>query len=154
MKDYKEFSFGWLMFVFVPPVLVFITYLFLNDLGNNPLTIYGYITVIIVTGLVCLLFYGLTTRVTPEKIKVSFGIGLITKTILLNRIKTIEEVRNPWYYGWGIRIIPKGMLFNISGAKGIELKFTDSNRIVRIGSQNPFVLKQEIEKRLTQFKQP
>jgi hypothetical protein len=98
--------------------------------------------------LVCLLFYGLTTKITPDTISVSFGIGLIRKRIKLKRIKTVEIVKSPWYYGWGIRIIPNGTLYNMSGTDGVELKFNDTDRIIRIGAKDSLTLKKEIEKRL------
>ncbi|MGV3587775.1 MAG: hypothetical protein ACO1OF_12280 [Adhaeribacter sp.] len=93
-------------------------------------------------------FYGLTTKITAEAITVSFGIGLIRKRIKLQRIKTVDTVKSPWYYGWGIRIIPNGTLYNISGTDGVELKFNDTDRIIRIGTKDSLTLKKEIEKRL------
>lgn len=98
--------------------------------------------------LVCLLFYGMTTRIGADTIEVSFGIGLIRKRIQLQRIKSVDTVKSPWYYGWGIRIIPHGMLYNITGTDGVELTFKDTSRIVRIGSRDAATLKNEIEKRL------
>ena len=59
----------------------------------------------------------------------------------------LKIVKNPFYFGWGIRMIPKGTMYNISGFKAVEIKFRNS-RIVRIGSRNPEKLKQEIEERL------
>jgi hypothetical protein len=98
--------------------------------------------------LVYLLFYGLTTKISAEIITLSFGIGLIRKRILINRISNVETVKTPWYYGYGIRFIPNGMLYNISGSEGIEIEFNDTKRVVRIGSKNPGLLKLQIEKRI------
>jgi hypothetical protein len=39
-------------------------------------------------------------------------------------------------------------LYNISGTRGVELKFNDTERIIRIGTKDPLTLKKEIEKRL------
>jgi hypothetical protein len=61
---------------------------------------------------------------------------------------TVESVTSPWYYGWGIRMIPNGTLYNISGGDGVELKFADTNRIIRIGTKDSLTLKKEIRKRL------
>jgi len=62
---------------------------------------------------------------------------------------TIDTVKNPWYFGWGVRFIPNGMLYNITGTAAIELKFKHTNKVFRIGSKDPWKLKQEIEKRLS-----
>jgi hypothetical protein len=86
----------------------------------------------------------MTIKIDERLLTISFGIGLIRKRIEIARIKNVETVKNPWYYGWGIRIIPKGMLYNISGTAGIELKFKDTERLVRIGTKNSTQLKQEI----------
>jgi hypothetical protein len=148
MNDYKEFTFGWLIFVFVIPIHLIMTFSYIDRLGNNPIDTNGYVVLSIVVVAVCVLFYGLTTKITSDTITVLFGIGLIRKRIKLDRVRSVTTVKSPWYYGWGIRIIPNGMLFNISGTDGIELKVNDTNRIIRIGSKNPRSLKKEIEKRL------
>jgi hypothetical protein len=148
MDDYKEFTFGWLNFVSVIPIHLIMTFSYIDGLGNNPIDTNGYAALTIVLVAVCVLFYGLTTKITSDTITVLFGIGLIRKRIKLDRVRSVTTVKSPWYYGWGIRIIPNGMLFNISGTDGIELKFNDTNRIIRIGSKKPRSLKKEIEKRL------
>lgn len=148
MKDYKEFTFGWLIFVFVVPIYLLLTYFYLSHTGDRPIETNGYLVITFMFILVCLLFYGLTTKVTAEAIIVSFGIGLIRKRIKLQRVKTVVTVKSPWYYGWGIRIIPNGTLYNISGTDGVELTFNDTDRIIRIGTKDSLTLKKEIEKRL------
>ena len=148
MKDYKEFTFGWIIFIFVIPIYLYMTYVHVNHLGNRPLGTNGYIMFTFVILLSCLLFYGMTTKVTADVILISYGIGIIRKRVKLNRITGVTTVTSPWYYGWGIRLIPNGMLYNISGTAGLELKFNDTNRIIRIGSPDPSALKKAIEERL------
>jgi len=148
MKDYKEFTFGWLIFAFVIPIHLLLTYLYINKLGDRPIDTNGYMAITLAFILVYIMFYGMTTKVTLDSISVSFGIGLIKKRTPLSRIKKVDAVRTPWYYGWGIRIIPDGMLYNISGTDGVELRFSDTDRTLRIGSKDSSALKKEIEKRL------
>lgn len=148
MKEYKEFTFGWLVFAFAVPAHIWIIFLFINHVGDNPITTSSFIGANFTLIAVYVLFYGLTTKITSDGVVVSFGIGLIHKRIKLERIKLAETVHNPWYYGWGIRFIPNGMLYNISGSEGVELRFKDSSRVVRIGSKMPDVLKEEIGRRL------
>lgn len=148
MKEYKEFTFGWLIFAFAIPAQILIAFLYINHIGNNPMTTGSFIGANLTLASVYVLFYGMTTKLTSNAIVVSFGIGLIQKRISLERIKRAETVRNPWYYGWGIRFIPNGMMYNISGSEGIELKFKDSPRVIRIGSKTPEALKEAIGRRL------
>ena len=146
MKDYKEFQFGWLIFILLVPVQVLITYAFVNNLGDRPFGPAGFIVVSSILILTYLFFYGLTTKVSEEKISVIYGIGFPRRTIAMNRVKSVETVKSPWYYGWGIRIFPKGMLYNISGTEGVEVHFIDTDNVIRIGSKASQRLKQEIQK--------
>jgi len=148
MKDYHEFQFGWLIFVFVLPVHGFITYAFISDFGTSAIDTSGIIIANLVFISIYLLFYGMQTKITQETLTVSFGIGLVKKKILLSRITGAKETHNNYLYGWGIRFIPNGMLYNISGNKAVELKFFDSKKIVRVGTQNTDTLKAEILKRI------
>ncbi|MEK6781763.1 MAG: hypothetical protein AABY93_08650 [Bacteroidota bacterium] len=148
MKDYKEFQFGWLIFAIIIPVQIFITYLFIYELGDRPIGTMGFIIISSIFIFVYLLFFGLTTTISADKISVVFGIGFIRRTIPINGIKSVECVKTPWYYGWGIRIFSSGMLYNISGFDGVELKFKDAESAIRIGTRDSAKLKQEIAKRL------
>lgn len=150
MKDYKEFRFGSILFIITIPLQFFFIHLYRNSIDGDPegmtsLTIGSGILIVIL-----LLFYGMTTKVDDEKIVISFGVGLIRKTIGINKIKTVSIVKNPWYYGWGIRLIPAGVLYNITGSDGIELKFNNGKRVIRIGTKNPAQLRDEIIRRLSQ----
>ena len=130
------------------PAQAIITYLYLNNMGDKPLDTIGFVLTTLLLIITYLLFYGLTTKVVDGLVTVSFGIGLIRKRILLHRIKKVITVVNPWYYGWGVRFIPNGMLYNISGSDGVELQFNDTDRIIRIGTKDAGQLKREIESRL------
>lgn len=149
MKDYKEFQFGWILFVFMIPMQIMVAYFYYNDIGDRPLETSVFWVINLIIFLICLLFYGMTTKIKTDSISLAYGIGLVRRRIQLNKIKSIEIVKNPWYYGRGIRLIPKGVLYSIQGSDGIELKFNHTDRLVRIGTKDPMKLKQEIEKRLS-----
>lgn len=73
----------------------------------------------------------------------SFGSGVIRKRFRVEDIRTARSVRNPWYYGWGIRLTPQGWLFNVSGFDAVELEL-NSNRKFRIGTDEPHRLRAAI----------
>ena len=148
MKVYKEFQFAGILFVLMIPLHLVLVYAYLNQLGDRPLDATAFTVVNIIFFVLYLLFYGMTTTVSEEKITISYGIGIIRISIKLNRIKAMREVINPVYVGWGIRFIRNGIVYNIRGSKALELAFRDSTRIVRIGSRNPAILMEEIDKRL------
>jgi hypothetical protein len=147
MKFFKEFTFSWLVVSLIFSLFLFFTSFFFFNVGDNPMQTILYPIITGICLIIILLFYGMTTTIDAESITISFGIGLIKKKINLANIESVREVENPWYWGWGIRMIPNGTLFNISGSKGIELKFKNTDKIIRIGSKDPETLKKEIEKR-------
>jgi hypothetical protein len=146
--NYKELQVAWPLFVITIPLQFIITYLYWNDLGDRPLSHFGFGMTTIVFILIYLTFYGMTTKVTDDTILVTFGIGFVRKRIAIKRIKNIEVVKTRWYYGYGIRYIPEGMLYNISGNSAVELNLSDSERVIRIGTKDAAKLKHKIEVRM------
>lgn len=89
------------------------------------------------------LFPSLTTSVDSEQIHCFFGPGLIRRRILLTDVESASVVRNPWVYGWGLRLIPGGWLWNVSGLDAVELKLR-SGRVFRIGTDQSHELHRAI----------
>ncbi len=85
------------------------------------------------------LFYNLTVYDAGDHIGLKFGIGIISKKIPYREIASVERVRNPWYWGWGIKKIPGGWMWNISGLDAVELTFKNGRKF-RIGTNEPEVL--------------
>lgn len=85
---------------------------------------------------VLLLFSTLTVEVGREAILLWFGPGLIRVRFPLSEVRAVRLVRNKWYYGWGIRIIPGGWLYCVSGLDAVELEMADGRRN-RIGTDRP-----------------
>ena len=154
MKEYKEFQWGVLILAFLIPTHIFLFISFILQLGSRPIDMNGFIIINLVFAATDALFYGMTTKVTDEKVVILFGIGLIRRTIGLNRIASVVNVQNPWYYGWRIHFIPNGMLYNISGSYGVELTLNDNGRAIRIGTKNQKQLREEILKRLKPHPRP
>ena len=88
---------------------------------------------------ILVLFYNLTVEIDDEHLRIRFGIGLIKKRFPLEQIDTCRPVRNSWLYGWGIRLTPRGWLYNVSGLEAVELKMK-SGKTCRIGTDEPEVL--------------
>lgn len=149
MKTYSKVQFSWLLPVIFIPFFVFSYLAYRNQWGNNPMDLGGYILLQVILAACILLFFRMKVVVDESHIKISYGIGLISKTIKTKTISESKIVRNPWYcYGWGIHFIPHGMLYNISGRNTVELKFKNSKEIIRIGAAHPEDLKNAIEANL------
>ncbi len=89
----------------------------------------------------------LTVTVTDGALDARFGVGLIGKRTALERIASATIVRNPWYYGWGLRRIPDGWLYNVAGFDAVELTLADGG-ILRVGTDEPAALKAAIATRV------
>lgn len=112
-------------------------------LGDPALPVVG----LLVVGLlaVCLLlFHSLTTTVGLDAVVCAFGPGWIRRSVPLAAIRAARTVRNPWWYGFGIRMTPHGWLWNVSGLSAVELELHDGSRL-RIGTDQPDRLRTAIE---------
>ena len=116
--------------------------------GRGAVPKIGLIIPIVVSSLLLLLFHSLTVRVTKSEIGLSFGIGLIHKTILIADIESCSTVKTRWYHGWGIKAIRRGWMFNISGFDAIEVRLKNG-RVFWIGTNEPTKLLAAINASIT-----
>jgi hypothetical protein len=100
-----------------------------------------------IVGCLLLLFSTLTVIVEDRVLGVFFGPGLIRRRIPLRRIRDVQTVQTPWYYGLGIRLTPFGWLWNVWGQSGVEIQFDDGHRF-RIGSDEPEKLVEVLRREL------
>lgn len=106
----------------------------------------GYIVILVtaIQGFALSLFHALTVTVDANELVAKFGIGLIRFQYITTDIESVEQVRNPWYYGWGIKKYPGGWLYNVAGLDAVEITLRDGRRR-RIGSDEPDALLKAIE---------
>ena len=91
---------------------------------------------LVVAAVLLLGFSALTVEVDDEAIRLRFGVGLVRKRIPLADVGAWRAVRNPWYSGWGIRLGPNGVLWNVSGFDAVELDLPGGRRF-RVGTDEP-----------------
>ncbi len=137
MEAYKYTQTGYFSIITIVPVLIFISVItFLSGFENSAFTII--MGIVTATLTVCLLiFYKLTITISSTYVTLSFGTGLFKKKYALSDIKSCSPVKNPLWYGIGIRLIPDGWLYNVSGFYAIELTFRNKKSKVRIGTDKP-----------------
>jgi hypothetical protein len=93
------------------------------------------------------LMAALTVEVDDASVRVKFGVGLIHKSFRLDEIASCQPVRNKWWWGWGIRRIHDGWLYNVSGLNAVELVMGNGKKF-RIGTDQPRRLADSIQARL------
>ncbi len=79
------------------------------------------------------LFHSLTVKVSRDRVTLRFGPGLIRKSFDTINICNAGIVRNPWYYGWGIKLTPHGWLYRVSGFEAVQIELRNGRKY-RIGS--------------------
>lgn len=94
---------------------------------------------ILVTAIVFIvlrMFSSLNVVVSQLEVSASFGPGWIKRRIPISSIISVKSVQNSWLMGWGIRIIPHGTMFNVSGLDAVELELRNGG-VFRIGTDEP-----------------
>lgn len=83
-----------------------------------------------------LLFHSLTIEIDRERFRCFFGFGLVRRSFAMSEITAVRRVRTRWYHGWGVRWLPSGWLFNVSGFDAVELELRSGRRF-RVGTDRP-----------------
>lgn len=106
----------------------------------------GYIVILVtaIQGLALSLFHSLSVTVDTNEVVARFGIGVLRFRYITSDIESVEQVRNPWYYGWGIKKYSGGWLYNVSGLDAVEITLRDGRKR-RIGTDEPEALAEAIE---------
>jgi hypothetical protein len=111
------------------------------------------VTVLKVTGLavagvfafVLASFYAFTIEIVDGELQFWFGWGVARRAVPSEEIRSVEVVRVPWYYFWGIKSIPGGWLYSIApGGRAVELVLKDGAKIL-LGTDRPDEIKLRLE---------
>ena len=140
MERYRHTQVPYLIITMMAAAMVLIGIVLANT-GLNWIAI----VVLVVIAAALVLFSSLTVVISEDDLEVRFGPGLILKRFKLHDIESCRIVRNPWYYGWGIRVTPHGWLYNVSGFYAVELRFRTGKKF-SIGTDVP----QELEAAIRQ----
>ena len=145
---YKSSQTGWIVMSLLLGVLVLLTLSVYKPWGNNPIPLTPYLIIAGVFILLILLFYRMTLEIDYPRMKIQYGIGLIRFTFCLDHLQRVEIIHTPWYYGLGIRITPKGMLYNIQGSGAVRIFYQKNgkNKSFMVGTPNPEELKEVLDR--------
>lgn len=94
-------------------------------------------------------FATLQTSIDENYLRIKFGYGVFRRKFLLSEIQSVKQVKNHWYYGWGIRLWlrPYMWIFNVSGFDAVELVMKNG-QIYRIGTDVPKKLEEVIRQNI------
>jgi hypothetical protein len=103
--------------------------------------------------LVLLVFHSLHIEVTDRAVSASFGIGWVKKSIPMEQVVGCRRVKSRWWYGWGIRWIPNGWMYNVSGLDAVELQLA-SGRVFWLGTDDSDGLYKAVESAMPNRPEP
>ena len=107
-----------------------------NWMDASDWDIYG-IVIVSVIYLFVLNMCTLTISIDKALLHWHFGLGFPRKKMQLTDIDTVKQVRNKWFFGFGIRkLISGGWLYNVHGLDAVEV-VTHDGKIVRLGTDDP-----------------
>ena len=125
---HRQFYPWWSLMIIVPVFLLIVVFY---------MVIAWVFTIILL--IVAALFWGLTVEVNKDVVRLYFGFGIIHRSILREHIVMVTQVRNRWWWGFGIRWTPHGWMWNISGLDAVELTYHNGKKF-RIGTDEPEAL--------------
>ena len=89
--------------------------------------------VFLVVWVIAIIFGRLTVTVGADTLIAAFGLGWPKRAVEIADIAAFRHVRNKWYFGWGIRKIVGGWMFNVWGLDAVEIDLHSGGKI-RIGT--------------------
>jgi len=143
IERYRHTQVGYLIIAAMAAVMVRIGVVLANS-GINWTAIGG----LAVIAVALVLFSSLTVVIGEDEVEARFGPGPIRKRFKLNEIESWQVVKNHWYYGWGIRLTPHGVLYTVSGLDAVEIKLRTGKKF-RIGTDVPQELEAAIRQAIT-----
>lgn len=116
------------------------------------MTIAAFFAPLVLVGLIPLIWVGwvfseFTVEVRSDHLVWFFRSGVWQKRLALADIKQAKPVKNRWWYGWGIHLTPKGLLYNVAGFCAVEI-VTKAGHRYRLGTDAAEELAMEITRRL------
>ena len=151
MTSYKHTQIGYLMLVVTLAVLALFAWMYITASAEPPSYYSG--TNFAITAIMALIlfilasFITLSVAVDENYLRIKFGYGIFRKKLSTSDIASVAQVKNHWYYGWGIRLWfwPRMWIFNVSGFDAVEIRMKNG-KIYRIGTDEPEKLETAIKR--------
>ena len=137
--DYQHVQWGW----FAPPTAILFAVVLVpmvagrDEVGTA--LIGGIVLFMAVILAVVVWFSRLATIVVAGTLEVTFGLwgrGWPRREFDLAEVTVVGEAASPWWYGFGVRKVPNGTMYNIWGLRAVDVALPDG-KVFRIGTDDP-----------------
>jgi hypothetical protein len=130
---HSQYGFMWL-FVIVWLVVVMALVAFLGDEETDLVLIMALTgALLLLIGAITFWFSRLTIVIEDDAVTAYFGVGWPRRKIQRYEIIGFRKAHNRWWYGWGIRKVPGGWMYNVWGLDAVELELTNGRKF-RLGT--------------------
>jgi hypothetical protein len=134
---YVHRQIGWFMLLWAwVPIAALAAIWFFTPLSQRVLPPFLLPVIALFVTLAIASFSSMLVVVTSTHIVMRFGLGLLKRTVALERIASTAIVKTRWYDGWGIHWTTRGTLYNVSGFDAVRVVLDDGKAII-IGSDEP-----------------
>jgi len=113
---------------------IFVLTAITTDLPFEVAYVFGAVLVVLLAFVA--LFGWLTVAVDEAAIHLTFGAGLVQRSISIQQVALAKPASNQWWWGFGIRWTGGGWMWNVSGLAAVEITYRDGKRF-RIGTADP-----------------
>ncbi|GGD53436.1 hypothetical protein [Muriicola marianensis] len=143
---YARTQYSYLTLLLTLAAGTFFTRVYLSALAEPPSYDSGpnFLMTSIMVLIVGFLFTIASLRITIDEhhLRIRMGLGLFRKKFVLRDITSVQAVRNPWYYGQGIRkwFWPGMWIYSVSGLDAVEIELKNGKKY-RIGTDEPDVVR-------------
>ena len=144
---YRKSQYGWLLIIVVTGILCFLLLSSSNQWRDDDLPVLPFVLGFVFFTVILLLFYKLTVQIRGSQLRLLYGIGIVEIVFPIEELIHVEAIRTPWWWGLGIRITPKGMLYNIQGLRAVRIEYISKgkHKSAMVGSPEPEKLAQRLQ---------
>lgn len=137
---YRHVQWGWswllyLVFAIVMGGVMLASVVAAGDTSDPAWVIALTVALLIALFFTVLWFSRLEVTVDEETVTAAFGTGKPHRVHRLDEISAVRRERNQWWYGWGVRKVPRGWMYNVWGLDAVEIELPE-DKVFRIGTND------------------
>jgi hypothetical protein len=144
VTTYRRTQWAWWALAFAASIIVLMVVTAVVDSGDE-LGVWWYV-LLGIAAIALVEVSRLTVTVDAEQVSAAFGVGWPRRRIDLSQIVAVNRKRVRWFHGWGIRKVPGGWMYNVSGDDAVEVAVDDGTAFW-IGTDDPEGLVAALERR-------
>ena len=133
---HSQYGFTWLFVIVWMVIVMALVAVFGNEETDAVLILAVTGAFLLLIGAITFWFSRLTIAIADDDVTAYFGAGWPRRSIKRHEIIGFRKERNKWWYGWGVRKVPGGWMYNVWGLDAVELELASGKKF-RLGTDEP-----------------